>query len=400
MTLPRVAVICDLLEENWPSMDLVADMLIQFLNKEHSNAVSATRVRPVMRRRFVRVKSVSVNLLNGDGQLSRFLFNADRLVSRFWDYPRYARRHREEFDLFHIVDHSYGQLVHSVPPERTIVTCHDIDAFQSLLQPTCEPRQWALRKMAGRILSGLRMAARVVCVTTSVRDQLLGYGLLSPDRVTVVPNGVHPACSPEPEPAADLEATRLLGPERRGAIDLLHVGSTIPRKRIDILLRVFASVRREFPEARLLRVGGAFTTSQIELVGKLDLNESIVVLPFLDRDVLAAVYRRAALVMLPSDGEGFGLPVIEAMACGTPVVASDLPVLREVGGDAAVYCTVGDVSQWSDSVSKLLTERSHNTARWCLRKRAGISQSSNFSWAEHARQMVSLYLGVLNENAT
>ena len=72
--------------------------------------------------------------------------------------------------------------------------------------------------------------------------------------------------------------------------------------------------------------------------------------PFLrpaDR-TLAAVYRRAALVLQPSEAEGFGLPVAEALACGTPVLASDLAVLREVGGEAAVYRAVGDVPAWSD----------------------------------------------------
>ena len=63
--------------------------------------------------------------------------------------------------------------------------------------------------------------------------------------------------------------------------------------------------------------------------------DAIVVLPFVDRATLAAVYRRAALALLPSEREGFGLPLVEALACGTPVVASDIPVLREVGGDAA-----------------------------------------------------------------
>ncbi len=73
-----------------------------------------------------------------------------------------------------------------------------------------------------------------------------------------------------------------------------------------------------------------------------------------DRATLAAVYRRAALAFQPSDAEGFGLPVAEALACGTPVLASDIPVLREVGGAAASYAPVGDADAWSEAALALL----------------------------------------------
>ena len=79
---------------------------------------------------------------------------------------------------------------------------------------------------------------------------------------------------------------------------------------------------------------------------ELGFGDAIVVLPALDRSTLAAVYRRCALLLMPSEREGFGLPVLEALACGTPVVASDAPALREVGGYAAAYCPVDDLEAW------------------------------------------------------
>jgi glycosyltransferase involved in cell wall biosynthesis len=219
--------------------------------------------------------------------------------------------------------------------------------------------------------------------------------LIPAERIVVIHNGTHPACSPDPDPASDAEAARLLGTQTEGGIEILHVGSTIPRKRIDALLQIFASILRVLPDARLIRVGGPFTDDQAELVERLNLSQSILTLPFLDRGVLAAVYRRAALVLQPSESEGFGLPVIEAMACGTPVIASDLAVMREVGGDAVRYCPVNDLSAWHDTVIELLDERTHQPDRWSVRRQAALTQAARFSWAGHARKLVEIYKELL-----
>jgi glycosyltransferase involved in cell wall biosynthesis len=366
-------------------MNLVADMLVDHLQKDHSNFVSTLKICPPMRRRFT---GVDTNF----GQL----YNFDRLLNRFWDYPRLIKGRRSDFDLFHILDHSYAHLLHYLPAERVIVTCHDLDTFRSVLDPHQEPRSAIFRKMTERILNGLRQAARVTCDSVATREQLMKYQLVVPERAVVVSNGVHPSCTVEPDDAADVEAARLLGEISDQAIDLLHVGSTIQRKRVDVLLQVFAKVRDEFPQARLIRVGGQFTALQSELVKRLNLDRAVVVLPFLKRNILAAVYRRATLVLQPSEKEGFGLPVAEAMACGTPVVASDLPVLREVGGDAARYCPVAAIDTWSSSVVELLNERRQQPERWTARSARGLVQATKFSWAEYANRMVDLYREVLS----
>lgn len=385
--VPRVALVCDLVEENWPSMNLVAEMLLGCLQGEHAGHVAATRLRPAMRRR-----------LTGAETAGGRLFNAERLMNRMWDYPRWIRERRAEFDLFHIVDHSYAQLVHELPAERTVVTCHDLDTFRCVLEPQRERRSTLFRSMTRRILDGFRKAARVTCDSAATRDELLAYGLFPPERLRLIRLGVHPVFSAtHGTTEAERRASQLLGDAGDGeAMDVLHVGSTIERKRIDVLLRVFAGVRKEFPRARLIRAGGAFTSAQLKLAGQLGLDDAVVVLPFLEREVLAAVYRRAALVVQPSESEGFGLPVVEALACGTPVVASDLAVLREVGGAATVYCRTGDVQNWTGAVVELLDERCHQLDRWSARREAGIIQAAKFNWAECTRKVVDLYEEVLS----
>src|SRR5204863_9269984 len=123
------------------------------------------------------------------------------------------------------------------------------------------------------------------------------------------------------------------------------VGAAVARKRLDVLLRAFAGVRGVVPAARLVHAGQGLSSEHIALTRSLGLSDHVTVLSSLDDRLLAALYRRAAVVALPSDREGFGLPVIEALRSGTAVVATDLAVLREVGGQAARYCRAGAVSE-------------------------------------------------------
>ncbi len=374
----RVAVICDFPEERWPSMDLVGDMLCDNLTRHHSRDVQATVIRPRMP--FTR-KGVA-------GTLSR-------VYGRYFYYPRKIRNRRERFDLYHIVDHSYAHLAHELPPERTIITCHDMDAFRCLIDPSSEHRSWAFRAMTRQILAGMQRAGRVTCDTAATRDALLAHGLLSEAKLSVIHNGVHPALGPQPD-KSDKSLSRLLG-RRVGAVpELLHVGSTIRRKRIDILLKVLAEVRQRRSDVRLLRVGGEFTSEQKCLAKSFGLSEYIDVLPRIAEATLGAAYRRASVVLQTSEAEGFGLPVIEAMACGTPVIASAIPALREVGGKETTYCVVDDVGALASQVLALLSERDTNPTAWSARSWRVIQHASNFTWNSYAEKMVNLYKEVLS----
>jgi len=382
--LPRVAIVSDLREERWHSMDLVAEMLLLNLKAPDLRVVDPTELRPVMVRRFSRLPFAPQS----------FAETADRITNRVWDYPRWLESRRDEFDIFHVVDHSYANLVHVLPAKRTIVTCHDLDAFQGVL-PGSRGGTMVSRALAHRLLDGLQAAARVVCVSQAGRDQLLSYDVVDASRVTVIPNGVHPTCTHRPDPRADRELEELLGPASPTTLELLHVGSTIARKRIDVLLESVASLKRLWPHLRLIRVGDTFTSAQERQINQLGLRESVTVLPFVDRRVLAAVYRRATLLLQPSEREGFGLPVAEAMASGTPVVASRIPALVEVGGRAATYCPVGDVRAWVAAISELLDERASSSEDWQQRCTASLAQARRFSWREHARRMTVLYRDLL-----
>jgi glycosyltransferase involved in cell wall biosynthesis len=374
MSVPRLAVICDLVEENWPSMDLVAEMLVHHLRADHAAAVQVAPIRPRMRRRFSRLPLV------GGG---RAAFNADRLLNRLWDYPGYLRQHAAAFDLFHLCDHSYAQLVHVLPKDRTGVLCHDLDTFRCLLEPDREPRPPWFKAMARQILRGLQKAAVVFYTTTAVRRQIEHHGLLDPARLVLAGNGIAPEfhCRPS-EPGAFAGLLAGLG----GAPFLLHVGSCIPRKRIDVLLEVFGQVRARHRGLRLAQIGGEWTAAQRQHLDRLGSGAEVIQMRGLSRLVLAEFYRRATLVLLPSEAEGFGLPVAEALACGSIVVASDLAVLRETGGAAATYCPVADVPAWVETVHGLVTDPA---AAPPLATR--LAQAQRHSWAAYTRRILAAY---------
>lgn len=374
----RVALCADFPEEYWPSMDRVANELLKQVRRSHADAIELTPVCPPFVRRATRIWPSGVSL------------RVDRALNRWWDYQRHAGAIASGYDVFHIVDHSYSQLVHRLPAARTVVTCHDLDTFRSVLRPKEEPRSALFQMATRRILTGLQQAAWITCDTAVVRDELLGFGLVHPGRVSVVPVGVSEVFSAEADESADGAARRLVA-GATGAVEILHVGSTIPRKRIDRLLAICAALVPSVPDLHLVRVGGSFSAEQQRMVHDLGLAGRISVIGFVNERTLAALYRRAALVLLPSEREGFGLPLLEAMACGTPVVASDLPVLREVSGDATEYCPVGDTGAWVRAVNALLDERHRDPSRWLARQQAGLVRARGFSWSQFGSRMTDLY---------
>jgi glycosyltransferase involved in cell wall biosynthesis len=319
---------------------------------------------------------------------------ADRILNRVWDYPRWLRSRGGEFDLFHITDHSYAHLALRLPAGRSLVTCHDLQAFPGAL-PRSRGGSPVQRLLGRHLRAGMRAARKILCISHATRNELIAAALVPAERLVVVPLGVHPSCTARPDRDADRDADVLLGAAGGTRVELLHVGSTIPRKRIDVLLNVVAALRQRDSRVRLIRVGGPFTAAQRRLAEHLGLGDAIAVLPHVGPRVLASIYRRAALLLQTSDGEGFGLPVAEALTCGTPVVASDLPALREVGGPVATFCPAGNVDCWVVAAAALLEERTKDAARWRVRQEEGINWARRFDWRQHARATVDVYREVL-----
>ena len=368
----RVGVVLDAAVEGWRSMDYVGEMLVRTLREGHSTDLEVATIRPRALRVF--------GALTGPALAARR--NADRLITRCAVYPLAAWLTRGNLDVFHIADHSYAHAAHALPPHRTGIYCHDLEALAPLYVVAVRQPLWR-RLLATSIAHALRRAALVFYSTTHVREQLVASGLVAEDRLVHAPYGVAPEFHFSPTVVPKGVSSHQRGPY------LLNVGSEAPRKRLDLLFRAFAAIRAKVPGLVLVQQGATLSAAQKELIVNLGLASSIVQPPALSRERLADLYRGALLVVLPSEREGFGLPLIEALACGAPVLASDIPAFREVGGNAASYCK----SNHSDDWAKILIGLTLSPAATAPLQ-ARLERASLFTWAEHTRTIAERYLAL------
>ena len=237
---------------------------------------------------------------------------------------------------------------------------------------------WTLQEETRAVLDAqwrrnLARAREVVTVSRTVRDELLAAEPLDPDRVTAIHHGPgHLSAQDGGEPPEGL-------PPRY----VLHVGTIEPRKNIELLMAVWREWVAENPAAPALVLCGRRGWKSDDLHRMLARAKADGWLRrpgYVDDAALAALYRHALAVVCPSLYEGFGLPLVEAMAAGTPVVASDIPVFREVADDAAILLPVDDAAAWKRTLSEL-------SADPAMRKRLGAlgkERAGTFDWTAAA----------------
>ena len=272
-------------------------------------------------------------------------------------------------DLLHVPHY----VVPLRPPCPVVTTIHDLIHLRFPELRTPLERLYA-RTMLGR---AVRRSRRVVAVSRTTRDELVERLGAPPDRIVVVPNGVDDRFRrrlPASEVAAAL-ATVGLAPGY-----LLFVGNPKPHKNLDLLLAAHRQLRRQPGSAPLLVVAGdpgsvPAATESVRRLGRVA------------DDLLPALYQGAAITVVPSRWEGFGLPALEAMAGGTPVVAARAGALPEVIGEAGVLVEPDDAGALASALRALLDD----PERRAELARRGPERAAGFRWQETARATLDVY---------
>jgi glycosyltransferase involved in cell wall biosynthesis len=311
-----------------------------------------------------------------------------RAIQRKAFTPPHHRLERWTLPIDFMLRQPWPSLVHSLDhvapawgPWRSVVTLHDL-AFV-LYPATHTPASRAYYAATGE---SVRRAERVIAVsqrTASDAVRLLG---VDPARMRVVHEAAAPTFSPRSEASLAPLAQRLGFDAQRPYI--LFVGTLEPRKNLPLLLEAFALLRNEL-DAQLLLVGsrGWLDEPIFAAHARSGTGDAARFLGALDEDDLAVLYSHAGVLALPSLYEGFGLPVLEAMACGAPVVCSTAGPLPEVAGDAAILLKPEDAHVWAGTMLDVLTGP-HRSQE--LRRR-GFLRSQAFSWERSALATRAVY---------
>ena len=267
-------------------------------------------------------------------------------------------------------------------PVSTIVTIHDMSLR---LYPQCHPlRRLLLNRPLMQV--AIRQAQSIVTVSDSARGDLLRLHGVAADRVSVV----HEAASPSFHPITDravLEGVRARYQLPRQFV--LYVGTIEPRKNLSRLVEAFAQARARGIPHHLVCVG-PYGWSSRDLAGRVErlaLSESVHFTGYAKFEDLPAIYNLADFFVFPSLYEGFGLPVVEAMASGLPVITSSTSSLVEIAGDGAATIDPTNTEALADAIVRLATDDE-------LRRevgRRGLQRSRMFSWTQTAKEMLAVY---------
>ena len=295
----------------------------------------------------------------------------------FTEVFRLSRLIQKEPDIVHLPNQNFARFA-VLRKNPYIVTVHDVVRFYLRFDPETFVEKFWLKLD----IMGLKRASHLIALSHNTKNDLIKYMKIPPGRISVIYDGIdHNIFKP-----SDVALELLDKPY------ILYVGSERPRKNLGRLFEAFAQLKKEFPDLRLVKIGAEGRSAKYRKdtrmkMGGLGITRRVIFVDYVSERELARYYSSARLLAYPSLYEGFGLPPLEAMACGCPVVTSNASSLPEVVGDAGITVDPHDTDSLAQAMRRVLTD---SKLREDMIKK-GLEQAKKFSWEKAAEQTLEVY---------
>jgi len=302
-----------------------------------------------------------------------------------WDQfelPKLAKK--SDVDLLHQPAFSApiyykGKIVVTVHDVIAVLFGHDIPFFSRVYFARWMPFSY-------------KFADKIICVSEHTKKDLVRHLQIDEKKMVVIPE----AASEEFKPIKDrTKIDKILDKYYIDSRYILHIGTLNPRKNLDFLIKVFNNVHKVVPNIKLVITGkkGWHYQGLFELVKKLGLQKDVIFTGYILDEEAPYLYNGASVYAFPSIYEGFGLPPLEAMSCGTPVVASNTSSIPEVVGDAGILLSPHDKDGWTKALIKILKNPNYSEELG----RLALERAKLFSWRKTAEMTARVYEEVLGD---
>ncbi|NEQ55428.1 MAG: glycosyltransferase family 4 protein, partial [Leptolyngbya sp. SIO3F4] len=315
-----------------------------------------------------------------------------KYYERYWRYPRSLKNIKA--DIFHVIDHSEGHLNFWLKRNQkaSVVTCHDLinlvrpETFKGLARlPTVSMWFWKTS------INSMRNAERIIAVSSHTKKDIVKSLNIDASSVDVIPNAVEPIFRVLPESYS--EQIRAQHGIKHSDFCILNVGSNHSRKNVSGILKALKILNEKGIPVHFWKVGKDFNDEQLIFIHEHQLEKNVTFLGQPEIEDLIAIYNAADVLVAPSFYEGFGLTVLEAMACGLPVITSNVTSLPEVVGDAAVLVNPEDIQLISLEIQNFFEDPVYRQKF----SHKGLKRVTQFTWKNTAEYVASIYEKTLSK---
>ena len=309
-----------------------------------------------------------------------------KFYERFYNHPRTVNQ--TEADLYHIIDHTDAHVAYGLKKrgKTVVVTCHDLVQYIYPEILKNEAKFPAFSMAVWRYcVKGINVADRTIAISTNTARDIDRWLNTNLEKVEIVPNGVGSECRILPDETVVAWKQQYIKSDTE--ICLLHVGTNHHRKNVETVLKALKAIADLNIPVRLWKVGEDFYPEQKQYIRDNNLTEHITFIKTPNREAIIKFYNAADVLIAPSLYEGFGLTVLEAMACGTPTITANVSSIPEVAGNAAVLVEPTDVDAITQAVLRINEDA---VFRQDLIDK-GLARVREFTWRKTAEKTANLY---------